>query len=113
MAGGGGRGLSQLALRYSGAIVGLRGASHDRRRRTPVVDADGCGCGFAGTTTTGANGAAAGFFFSGGGGGGGGDASGVAFLAVRRLRWRWYGVRRRRRPAMHPTLRRGAAADEA
>lgn len=119
IAGGGGLGLSQLARRYSGAIVGLRGASHERRRRTAVGV-----CGFSGACvgdsdapgffTGGGDGDAPGFFM-GGGDGGGREASSVAFLAVRRFRWRWYGESRRRRPAMHPMLRRGAVAavDEA
>jgi hypothetical protein len=65
MAGGGGLGLSQLTRRYSGVIVGLRGASHDRRRRTAVC---GC-CGFGFTGASVGDGASAGFFVAGGGGG--------------------------------------------
>ena len=74
MAGGGGLGLSQLTRRYSGAIVGLRGASHERRRRTPDGGC-GFGFGFGGACFVG-GGASAGFFVMGGGGhGGGGEAA--------------------------------------
>jgi hypothetical protein len=86
MAGGGGLGLSQLTRRYSGAIVGLRGASHERRRRTPV---GGCSSGFGFGFGAACVGAAAGFFMAGGGDGGREEASSVVFLAVRRFRWRW------------------------
>jgi hypothetical protein len=49
MAGGGGRGLSQLERRCSGAIVGLRGASQERRRRTVTAVVISC-CGILGFT---------------------------------------------------------------
>lgn len=77
MAGGCGLGLSQLARRYSGAIVGLRGASHERHRRTAVGVR-----GFPGACVGDFN---ASVFFMGGGDGGGRVASGVAFLAMRRF----------------------------
>ena len=77
MAGGGGRGLSQLERRCSGAIVGLRGASQERRRRTvtAVVVISCCGIiGFTGDEGAGeAEGccwAAAAAFFLGGEDGG-------------------------------------------
>lgn len=114
MAGGVGRGLSQLARRCSGAIVGLRGASQERRRRTGV--GAGCICCCGGCPCDEGEYVATGTFCLNGGGGDGGvqTTGGAAFLAVRRFRWwlRWYGESRRRRPAMHPTLRRRGAPDE-
>ena len=105
MAGGGGRGLSQLERRCSGAIVGLRSASQDRRRRTAAGGCClGCCAGFTGEDS-GDGGVT--FFLVGEGGCVGAEACAALFLAVRRFRWwlRWYGEMRRRRPAMHPMLR--------
>uniref|UniRef100_A0A0A8XNJ6 Uncharacterized protein n=1 Tax=Arundo donax TaxID=35708 RepID=A0A0A8XNJ6_ARUDO len=84
MAGGEGRGLSQLARRCSGAIVGLRGASQERRRRTAVGCCGSC-TGFTGEGE-GECGAAA-FFLGGEDGAGAGAKACVVFLAVRRFRW--------------------------
>jgi hypothetical protein len=118
MASGGGRGLSQLDLRCSGAIIGLRGVSQDRRLQT----AAGCCCcvgfGFTGERNTGEGDAVSAFFFVAveDGAGEEGCCSCLAlFLAVRRFRWwlRWYGEKRRRSPAMHPMVVRLVAVEHA
>jgi hypothetical protein len=116
---GGGRELSQLNRRCSGAIVGLRGASSQDRRLWVTAGCCGCCIGFVftGERKRGDGNAASSVFFLLGveDGGGGAAVQQGCSLAVRRFQWwpRWYGEKRRRRPAMHPTAVRLCAVEHA